>query len=73
VRKEESPKRDLLSKNTDAMTKRSDEEDRGRRERGARGTTLGQKFALEGEEERKREAGRNEGQKGFPKAPYGAL
>jgi len=62
------------------MTKRSDEEEGRRdprRERNifaveTQGATLGQKFADALDRRRKTE-GKNEGQKGFPKAPYGAL
>jgi len=94
VRNEKSPKRDLLSKNTDAMTKRSDGEraervitgtvirvSRGKCETRERSVSLENAWndpraeihRRDGGEGWRKKTGKNEGQKGFPKAPYGAL
>jgi len=78
VRNEKSPKRDLLSKNTDGMTKRSDVEERARR--GRKGGTVGERRnarRANGARSSKTRAERSgeelRGKGDFPKASYGAL
>lgn len=94
MRNEKSPKRDLLSKNTDGMTKRSDEEDgastlreKGWYSQGAEKRETRERAFVEnarndpraeirrrvGSKDGGKKRGRIEGQKGFPKAPYGTL